>query len=138
MYVETAFLVALVKDDDWLRKSALRSLEERDDIHTSILAYAEVLVLFYDRDTASYNIDVPRVISNLLELVPIRPQPHEDAVLAAAAFVDEYHLTPFDALHAGVVATSGERVLTSERDYDAVGLERLALEPTPDADPEDA
>jgi hypothetical protein len=53
----------------------------------------------------------------------------EDAVLAAAAFVEEYQLTPFDALHAGVAATRGERVLSSERDYDTVGLDRTPLEP---------
>lgn len=129
MYVETDFLTALVKDEDWLREPAIRALEERDDIHTSILAYAEVLVLFYDRDQAEYEIDAPRAISNLLELVPIEPKEHEQAVLAAAAFLDEYDLTPFDALHAGVVATGEGRVLSSEQDYDTVGLERTLLEP---------
>lgn len=129
MYVETDFLTALVKDEDWLRESALRALEERDDVHTSILAYAEVLVLFYDRDETAYEIDAPRAITNLLELVPIVPQEHEDAVLAAAAFLDEYHLTPFGALHAGIVATGEGGVLSSETDYDTVGLERIPLEP---------
>lgn len=129
MYVETDFLTALVKDEDWLRESALRALEERDDVRTSILAYAEVLVLFYDRDETAYEIDAPRAITNLLELVPIVPQEHEDAVLAAAAFLDEYHLTPFDALHAGIVATGEGGVLSSETDYDTVGLERIPLEP---------
>ena len=52
MYAETDFLTALLKDDDWLQEAAIRALDERDDIHTSILAYAEVLVLFYDRETA--------------------------------------------------------------------------------------
>ena len=129
MYVETDFLTALVKDEDWLRESALHALDERDDLHTSILAYAEVLVLFYDRERADYEIDAPRAIANLLELVPITPPEHEDAVLAAAAFIEEYDLTPFDALHAGVAATGGERVLSSERDYDTVGLDRVPLEP---------
>ncbi|WP_132060268.1 PIN domain-containing protein [Halorussus amylolyticus] len=129
MYVETDFLTALVKDDDWLRESAIRSLEERDDIHTSILAYAEVLVLFYDRENAEYEIDPPRAISNLLELVPIVPEIHEDAVLAAAAFLDEYDMTPFDALHAGIITTGDGRVLSSEQDYDTIGLERTPLEP---------
>ena len=129
MYVETDFLTALVKDEDWLRESALHALDERDDLHTSILAYAEVLVLFYDREQADYEIDAPRAIANLLELVPITPPEHEDAVLAAAAFIEEYDLTPFDALHAGVAATGGERVLSSERDYDTVGLDRVPLEP---------
>ncbi|WP_129112850.1 type II toxin-antitoxin system VapC family toxin [Halegenticoccus tardaugens] len=128
MYVETDFLTALVKDEDWLREPALRALEERDDIHTSILAYAEVLVLFYNREEAEYEIDVPRAIANLLEIVPIVPEDHEDAVLAAAAFLDEYHMTPFDALHAGVVATGEGAVLSSEKDYDTVGLERTPLE----------
>lgn len=129
MYVEIDFLTALVKEEDWLREPALRTLEERDDIHTSILAYAEVLVLFYNREAAEYEIDVPRAIANLLELVAIAPEEHEDAVLAAAAFLEEYHLTPFDALHAGVVATGEGTVLSSEKDYDTVGLERTPLEP---------
>jgi predicted nucleic acid-binding protein len=129
VYVETDFLTALVKEEDWLREPALRTLEERDDIHTSILAYAEVLVLFYNREAAEYEIDVPRAIANLLELVAIAPEEHEDAVLAAAAFLEEYHLTPFDALHAGVVATGEGTVLSSEKDYDTVGLERTPLEP---------
>ncbi|KAB1197871.1 MULTISPECIES: PIN domain-containing protein [Haloferax] len=132
MYVETDFLIALVKNEDWLRDSALEALQERDDIHTSILAYAEVLVLFYDREQSEYDIDAPRAIANLLELVPITPKEHEDAVLAAAAFLEEYHLTPFDALHAGVIATSGEEVLSSEQDYDTVGLDRTPLEPDSD------
>ena len=128
MYVETDFLTALVKDDHWLKDAAVRALEERDDIHTSILAYAEVLVLFYDRETAEYAIDAPRAITNLLELVPILPKEHEDAVLAAAAFLNEYDLTPFDALHAGLVTTGEECVLSTEQDYDTVGLDRTPLE----------
>ena len=129
VYVETDFLTALVKDDDWLRESAISALEDHDDLHTSILAYAEVLVLFYDREAAEYEIDAPKAIANLLELVPIVPQHHEDAVLAAAAFLDEYEMTPFDALHAGVIATSEERVLSTEQDYDTVGLDRVPLDP---------
>lgn len=128
MYVETDFLMAVTKDDDWLRESALAALDERDDIHTSVLAFAEVMVLLYDRDVGEYEIDVPRAIANLLELVPVVPEEHETAVLAAAAFVEEHDLTPFDALHAGVVATSDGRVLSTEQDYDAVGLDRVPLE----------
>lgn len=130
MYVETDFLTALVKEDDWLREAAVRALDEHDDIHTSILSYAEVLVLFYNRDTAEYEIDVPRAITNLLELVPIVPAAHEEAVLGAAAFIDEDDRTPFDALHAGVVAVRDERVLSTEQDYDTVSLERIPLDST--------
>ncbi len=132
MYVETDFLTTLIKDEDWLQEEALRALEEHDDIHTSILAYAEVLVLFYDRDDAEYEIDVPRAITNLLELVPIGSERHEMAVLAAAAFLEEHELTPFDALHAGMAATGDGTVLSTEQDYDTVGLDRRPLETYPD------
>ena len=128
VYVETDFLTALVKDGDWLQDATIEALEERDDLHTSILAYAEVLVLFYDREAGVYEIDAPRAITNLLELVPIVPAEHENAVLAAAAFLDEYDLTPFDALHAGLVTTRDERVLSTEEDYDTVGLTRTPLD----------
>jgi len=129
VYVETDFLTALAKDEDWLQDAAVRALDEREDVHTSILAYAEVLMLFYDREAAEYEIDAPRAITNLLELVPVVPDDHEDAVLAAAAFIDEYDLTPCDALHAGLVATSSERVLSTEQDYDTVGIDRVPLAP---------
>lgn len=129
MYVETGFLVALAKDDDWLGDAAVRALDAHGDVHTSILAYAEVLVLFYDREAADYEIDVPRAVTDLLELVPVVPEEHEDAVLAAAAFIDEHDLTPFDALHAGVAATAGERVCSTEGGYDTVGVNRLPLDP---------
>lgn len=128
MYVETDFLTALVKDEDWLREPALQAIEDQEDVHTSILAYAEVLVLFYDREQSKYEIDAPRAITNLLELVPIQPEKHEDAVLAAAAFLDDYEMTPFDALHAGLVATGSGTVLSSEQDYETAGLDRLPLE----------
>jgi len=31
-------------------------------------------------------VDLPRTVGNPLELVPVRPPSHEDALLAAAAF----------------------------------------------------
>lgn len=127
--METDFLTALAKDDDWLQDAAVRALDDRDDVYTSILAYAEVLMLVYDHDSAEQDIDSPRAITNLLELVSIVPAEHEKAVLAAAAFIDEYDLTPCDALHAGLVATGDERVLSTEQDYDTVGLDRVPLAP---------
>lgn len=133
MYVETDFLVALLKEDDWLQEAALAALDEHDDLHTSMLAYAEVLVLFYEREREGYAIDAPRAMANLLDLVSVEPAEHEEAILAAATFIADEDLTPFDALHAGLAATTGETVLSSETDYDAVGVDRVALAP-PDLD----
>lgn len=73
-------------------------------------------------------IDAPRAVTNLLELVPIRPVTHEDAVLATTVFVDEHDPTPFDALHAGLAVTNDDPVLSSEQADDAVGLDRHPLD----------
>ena len=63
----------------------------------------------------------------MLELF-LCPKKYEDAVLQQSLSMD-VHLTPFDAFHAGVITTSEERVLSTEQDYDTVGLERVLLEP---------
>jgi hypothetical protein len=86
-------------------------------------------VSFYDREAAKCEIDVPRAITNLLELIPIVPTEYEDAVLAAATFRGKYDLTPFDVLHAGPVTTGDGRVLSTEQGYDAVRLTRSPPEP---------
>lgn len=128
MYVETDFLFALAKPDDWLKSEANAALEN-EDVHTSILAYGEFLVSTYDRGEG-FDFDVPRLVANLLELVPVRPQSHEEALLTAATYLDEHEMTPFDALHAGIAATEGERILASDRAFDELDVERVPLEPT--------
>lgn len=127
--VETDFLLALAKDDDWLTGNAEAALEE-SDIHATILSYAEFMVVLYNRDTAEYDVDLPRAVVNLVEKVPVRPAGQEEAVLLAAALAEEYGLTPFDALHAATAITSGEKLLSSEQDYDEVGVDHVPLENT--------
>jgi predicted nucleic acid-binding protein len=128
MYVENDFLMALVKQEDWLQEPAHRALEEYDDIHTSIAAYTEFLVLAYDQDTGEYQIDVGRALADLVEQIPVRPEVHEQAVLTAAVLADDHGFTPFDAIHGGIAISTGQPILTSERDYDDVGVDRVPLE----------
>lgn len=127
MYVETDFLIALAKPDDWLTERAEETLATRE-VHTSLLAYAEFLTHAYDPGDG-IGFDVPRVVANLLERVPIRPASHEDAALAAATFLDEHDMTPFDAFHAGIAVTEGERIHASDRAFDDLEIERVPLEP---------
>lgn len=127
MYVETDFLFALATPDDWLSEEATAALD-REEIHTSILAYAEFLVATYE-EGEGFDFDVPRTVANLLELVPVRPEADEEVLLAAATYLDEHELTPFDALHAAVAATRDERILASDRAFDDLDVERVPLEP---------
>jgi predicted nucleic acid-binding protein len=127
MYVETDFLFALAKPDDWLKPEANAALE-REEIHTSLLAYGEFLVRAYEPGEG-FDFDVPRLVANLLEMVPIRPEADEEAVLAASFYLDEHDMTPFDALHAGIAATREERILSSDKAFDNIDIERVPLEP---------
>ncbi len=127
MYVETDFLFAVAKPDDWLSEQAEQALE-REEVHTSLIAYGEFLVSAYDPDEG-FDFDVSPAVANLLATVPVRPEADEEALLAAAHFLDEHELTPFDALHAGVAATRDESILGSDQAFDEVDVERVPLEP---------
>ncbi len=127
MYVESDLLFALAKDTDWLKADA-KAAVDAEEVHTSIIAYTEYLQYFYDPDDAEYAVPVTTVIPNMLEKVPVRPAEHEQALLAAVAFINDHNLTPADAVHAGIAHTEGEPVLSTEQDYDSVGVERVDLE----------
>lgn len=127
MFVESDFLFALAKEDDWLQADA-KAVVETEEIHTSIVTYAEFLQYFYDPEVGEYLLSAGELVPNLLKLVPVEPAEHEEALLAAAAFIDEHGLTPHDAVHAGIAHVEGETVLSTEQDYDLVGLERVALD----------
>jgi hypothetical protein len=80
MYAETDFLLALLKDDDWLGGAAEAVYREhRDELWTSQFTLIELLLVAYreERDTA-------RVVTNAAELVEARGD--VDTVVAAATY----------------------------------------------------
>jgi len=127
MYVETDFLFALAKSDDWLQPEAEAALE-REDVHTSLLAYAEFLVRTYEPGEG-FAFDVSGTVADLLELVPVRPDADEAALLAATVYLDEHDVTPFDAIHAGIATARGGRILASDAVFDELDVDRHPLEP---------
>lgn len=119
MYAEVDFLLALIKEDDWLGEPAERVYtEHREELWTSHLALVELLLVAYREDR-----DVERVATNASALLEVRGP--EDEVLAAAAHVSERDLTPFDALH--LVMSNGDRIVSSDQSYDEVTT-RVPLE----------
>jgi predicted nucleic acid-binding protein len=123
VYVETNFLLALAKDTDWLQESAEAALGEHE-VETSAFSYLE-LVLARER----YEFDYVPLVANLLELVPVRDEEEKQVVLKAINYYQE-GMTPFDAFHAATAETRGMGVLSSEKDYDGIEVERVPLEPT--------
>jgi len=123
VYVETDFLLALAKDTDWLQSSAEDALAAYD-VETSPFSYLELLLA-----RERYEFDYVPLVANLLELVPVRDEEEKQVVLKAVNYYEE-GMTPFDAFHAATAETRGMDVLSSEKDYEDIEVERVPLEPT--------
>ena len=64
-----------------------------------------------------------RVVANAVELLEVRGD--VDTVLAAASYVEQGGLMPFDALH--LVESDGDTIVSSDTSYDGLA-ERVTLE----------
>ncbi len=121
VYVETDFLLALAKDSDWLQQSAEEALDEYD-VETSAFSYLELLLA-----RERYEFEFVPLVANLLELVPVRDEEERQTVLKAVNYYDE-GMTAFDAFHAATAETRTLNVLSSEKDYEDIEVERVPLE----------
>ena len=125
VFVETDFLLAIAKEDDWLQERAEAALEEQDVV-TSPLAYLELLFVL-DRQQFDY----VRMFANLLDLVPVGDEREKQIVLKAITYFED-GMTPFDSFHAATAETRGLSILSSYQAYEGVDPERLGLEPNTD------
>jgi len=110
MYVETDFLLALIKDEDWLGEATETVYRaHRDELWTSQFTLIELLLVAYREDR-----DTERVVTNAADLVEVRGD--VETVLAAATYVEDHGFTPFDALH--LVESDGDTVVSSDGAYE--------------------
>ena len=122
VYVETNFLLALAKDEDWLQEEAETALAERD-VQTSKLSYLEILLAH-----GEYGFDYSALFANLLELVPVGSHDEEQIVLKAVNYYED-GMTAFDAFHAATAETRGLDALASDTAYEESDVNRIPLEP---------
>ncbi|OVE84266.1 type II toxin-antitoxin system VapC family toxin [Natronolimnobius baerhuensis] len=109
MYAETDFLLALIKDDDWLGEAAESAYREhRDELWTSQFTLIELLMVAYREER-----DTERVVSNAANLVEVRGD--VETVVTAATYVEDHGFTPFDALH--LVESNGDTIVSSDDTY---------------------
>jgi len=125
VFVETDFLLATVKDDDWLHERAEDVLAEREVV-TSPFAYLELLILL-----ERHQFDYIRLFANLLDVVSVGDENEQQVVLKAVSYVED-GMTPFDSFHAATAETRGFPILSSDKAYEDVDSERLPLEPDTD------
>lgn len=110
MYAETDFLLALIKDEDWLGTAAEAVYEANQDaLWTSQFTLIELLLVAYREDR-----DTERVVTNAAALVEVRGD--VETVLSAATYVEDHGFTPFDALH--LVESDKDMIVSSDDTYD--------------------
>ena len=110
MYAETDFLLALIKDEDWLGEAAETVYRNyRDELWTSQFTLIELLLVAYREGR-----DTERVVTNAATLVEVHGD--VDTVVAAATYVEDYGFTPFDALH--LVESDGDTIVSSDGAYE--------------------
>ncbi|MEF8828841.1 MAG: hypothetical protein V5A49_07385 [Haloarcula sp.] len=112
MYVETDFLLALIKDEDWLGEAAESVYRDhRDELWTSQFTLIELLMVAIVRSaTPSGSSRTPPRWWKLRGDV--------DTVVAAATYVEDHGFTPFDALH--LVESDGDTIVSSDETYESV------------------
>lgn len=111
MYAETDFLLALIKDEDWLGNAAETVYRDNcDELWTSQFTLIELLLVAHREDR-----DTERVVTNAANLLEVRGD--VDTVVAAATYVEDYGFPPFDALH--LVESDGDTVLSSDETYES-------------------
>jgi len=109
MYAETDFLLALIKDEDWLGDAAEAVYRDRqDELWTSQFTLIELLMVAYREGR-----DTERVIANAASLLEVRGD--VDTIVAAATYVEDHGFTPFDALH--LVESDGDTIVSSDETY---------------------
>ncbi|WP_254530634.1 PIN domain-containing protein [Natrinema gelatinilyticum] len=112
MYVETDFLLALIKNEDWLGDAAETIYRNRqDELWTSQFTLIELLLVAYREER-----DTERVVTNAANLVEVRGD--VDTVVSAATYVEDHEFTPFDALH--LVESNGDTIVSSDGAYEGI------------------
>lgn len=108
IYADTDFILALLKDSDWLKKSAREVYKEKEDeIYTSQVTLNELLILC-ERE----NLDPKQKLGTLEMLIEVRAD--MDKYLEAAHYMKEHGIHTFDALQ---IAFSNEnKILTTDQE----------------------
>lgn len=121
MFADTDFLLALIKDTDWLKKNALKILKEnKDKIKTSVSVMIEIALV-----CKRFKINLLDAFASIFELVKINEEDY-NICMKAAVYIEKYNLTVFDAFHASFCGN--EEIISSDSVYDGIGIKRITLE----------
>ncbi len=115
MFADTDFLIALLKDSDWLKERSFKVLKEHEgNIFASISVMMEVAIL-----CKRFGLNVKKAFASIDEF-------SYSICLRAAVYMEEKNLGVFDAFHAAYC--HNDTIISSDSAYDRIGIKRIRLE----------
>lgn len=121
MFADTDFILALVKDTDWLKENAIKILNDnKSKIKTSISVMIEVALI-----CKKFKLNTMNTFAHVFEIINVDEETYS-VCMRASLYIEKYNLNVFDAFHA---AFCGEnKIISSDDVYESVGIERVKLE----------
>ena len=121
MFADTDFLLALIKDSDWLKEKALKILKEhKAKINTSVSVMIELALI-----CKRFKIDVLEAFANIFEIVNVDEEAYT-VCMRAALYMKKHGLNVFDSFHASFCGS--DQIISSDSVYDKIGIRRVSLE----------
>ena len=120
MFADTDFLLALIKDSDWLKKNAIKILKEyKGKIETSISVMIELAHI-----CKRLKINILQVFAHVFEIVKVDEETYS-ICMQAALYIEKYDLTVFDSFHASFCGN--DNIISSDSAYDKIGIKRVKV-----------
>lgn len=121
MFADTDFILALIKDSDWLKKNTLEILlEHKGEIRASISIMIELAHI-----CKRLKIDTLKTFAHVFEFVEVNAETYS-MCMQAAVYIEKYDFNVFDAFHAAFCGN--DKIISSDSVYEGIGLERVKLE----------
>lgn len=121
MLADSDFILALMKESDWLKERAKEILNKnKGNIRTSISVMLEVAIV-----CKRLGMDVREVFTNILEIITLDNESRAIS-LRAALYIEKYRFNVFDAFHAAYCF--GDTIISSDDVYDKIRMNRIKFE----------
>ena len=121
MFADTDFILALVKDTDWLKENAVTILKDnKSKITTSISVMIEVALM-----CKKFKVNTINTFAHIFEIIAVDEENYS-VCMKASLYIEKYGLNVFDAFHAAFCGD--DKIISSDDVYESVGIERVRLE----------
>ncbi|MBI2655315.1 PIN domain-containing protein [Candidatus Woesearchaeota archaeon] len=121
MFADTDFILALVKDTDWLKENAVNILKEnKGKIRTSVSVMIEMALM-----CKKFKVNTMNTFAHIFEIIDVDGETYS-VCMRAALYIEKYNLNVFDAFHASFCGE--DKIISSDDVYESVGIYRIRLE----------